>query len=105
MIAVEDLRTLIRHDQQTLLDIERIFLALVAYPGGEGFHNATRADLTGAFTAACESLIGDGNKLPGDAVAQIAGRLVGGAAPGTTFGAAVAAIRENPDRFVAALQS
>ncbi len=106
MIDVEDLRTLIRHDQQTLLDIERIFRALVDYPDGEEIHNATRADLTGAFAAACESLIGDGNNLPADTAAQITSRLAGTATIGApTYGGAVAALRDNPDPFVAALVS
>ncbi len=106
MIDVEELRALIRHDQQTLLDIERIFRALVGYPDGEDIHNATRADLTGAFAAACESLIGDGNKLPPDTAKRIADRLAGAAnieAP--TYGGAVAAIREDSDPFVAALEA
>lgn len=105
MIDVEDLRTLIRHDRQTLLDIEQIFLALATYPDGEELHNATRADLTGAFAAACDSLIGDGNKLPAGIAERIAGRLGDAAIAAPTYGGAVAAIRENPDAFVAALRS
>ena len=47
-----------------MTDIEEIFDALVAYPDGQGFHNATRADLTGALTAATASLVGDGTNMP-----------------------------------------
>ena len=52
MIDVSELRKLRANEFRRMEDIEEIFDALVTYPEGQGFHNATRADLIGALSAA-----------------------------------------------------
>jgi hypothetical protein len=64
MINVSELRRLIANELRQIGDIEEIFDALVAYPEGQGFENATRADLAGAMEAACASLVGDTRRMP-----------------------------------------
>ena len=64
MIDVSELRRLRANEFRRMEDIEAIFDALVAYPGGAGFHNATRADLIGTLSAATESLVGDNSQMP-----------------------------------------
>jgi hypothetical protein len=106
LIDVSELHALTKHDQQTLNDIEEIFRALVGYPGEEELKNSTRADRVGAFAAACESLIGDTNIMPGN-ISELVRRRLGGADAlvAQTYGAAVEAISENPDPFIAILKS
>jgi len=64
MIDVSELRKLRANEFRRMEDIEEIFDALVTYPEGQGFHNATRADLIGALSAATQSLIGDNSQMP-----------------------------------------
>jgi len=95
MIDVTELHALAKHDQQALTDIEQIFRGLIGYPDEEELKNTTRADRVGAFTAACEALIGDPNVMPSHI-----GELV---LPDRTYGAAAAAIQESPEPFIAVL--
>jgi hypothetical protein len=64
MIDGSELRGLIANELRQLNDIEEIFQALVAFPKGPGFLNATRAELADALQAACVSLIGDTGHMP-----------------------------------------
>lgn len=63
MIDVSELRRLRANEFRRMEDIEEIFDTLIAYPGGAGFHNATRADLIGALSAAVASLVGDNSEM------------------------------------------
>ena len=104
MIDVSELHALARHDQQPLTDIEQIFRALVGYPSEEELKNTTRADRVGAFEAACESLIGDTNVMPGQVVELIRRRISGKVdLQDQTYGSAAVAIQECPDPFIAVL--
>ena len=95
MIDVSELRTLIKHEQQPLTDIEQIFRALVGYPNAEEIANSTRADRVGALDAACESLIGDNDLLPPETLQLFAEHLSGEQLPGT-YEFAVAVILNDP---------
>jgi hypothetical protein len=47
-----------------LNDVEEIFVALVAYPEGPSFPDATQAVLVEALRTVCASLVGDTNRMP-----------------------------------------
>ena len=104
MIEVDELRRLIRHEQQPLSDIEQIFAALVLYPGREEIRNSTRADRVGALLAACEALIGDETPAPAELADFVAGELKG-AVERRSYGGLAEAISANPESFEARLQA
>jgi hypothetical protein len=110
MIDVSELRRLVANELHRLTDIEPIFDALVAYPEGEGFHNATRADLSAALAAACASLVGDPARMPDTTRLTILSVAAAAqsdlpAGDGTTYGWGAAAVDEAITAFEGRLHS